>query len=152
MDNDIVLTTKYGKVRLHAVNAGRVGIDVGDETGEAHHNDDRPTLLYRDKEYIGGIYFKVEAAKVGDISDSSISQRWDVRAPKTYLAAMAGEIRKAAQEYIDAHPEILTDAERAYVGMDLARAASRLEEANKAAEQAQAEVDRLTALLASIAN
>jgi len=121
---DIVLTTKFGKVRMTA----RVAVTVGDESGPAHINDETPALVYREQEYIGMVFFVVDATGRVAVDDSTrprLSKRpQGTDAPDFYSAAMVAAIAAAVQDHIDANPEVLRLAERARLNneMDSARA------------------------------
>lgn len=147
----VTAETKYGKIRMHAVNGSRVMVDVGDETGHAHINDNRPALTYRGQEYIGSVFFDVTATGIS-ATDVSISRRpeWS-SAPKTYAAAMVEAMRETVAAYIAEHPEFLPAAEYADVNNALDSATEKRDKLAAELAEADATVKALAARLTALA-
>jgi hypothetical protein len=146
-----VLDTKHGKVRVTFVRSTWIYAEAGDESGQAHINDDKPALIYRNEEYIGSVSFSVTDSRLGDAERVSLSRRanW-TDAPRTYAAAMVAAVREAVQTFIDEYPEVLVEADRADINNDLLRALESEHKAREALDAASAEVERLRKRLASL--
>jgi hypothetical protein len=151
----IVIETEYGKVRLSVTRATAVYVEVGDETGNAHINDDRPALVYRGQEYIGSIHFEVTADGQLAVSDFRGSVHLSKRpqwsdAPRSYATAMLAAISTAVKAHLDAHPELLRKADIAATNNELREAEESEETARQVFGAATEKVHKLRDRLAEL--
>lgn len=113
---DVILTTQFGKFKLHLVSGTNVSGEIGNETGPAYHNsaDTSAMWKHRDGFYLGTVYFTIAADGAVVIREISIAKQWQNNpAPRTYSEAMADAMAKAIAVYLADHPAELVQAERA---------------------------------------
>lgn len=112
---DVILTTQFGKFKLHMVSGTKVSGEIGDENGPAFHNsaDTSAMWKHRDGLYLGTVYFTIAADGAVVIREVSIAKQWQNNpAPRTYSEAMADAMAKAIAVYLADHPADLIQAER----------------------------------------
>lgn len=149
---DVVLTSRLGKFKFHAISATRVGGRIGDETGDGYVNAG-PSWEYRGAQYAGSVYFNV--APDGTLTASEVNFFKTLgsgagNAPKTYAAAMAEAMRAAVAEYLGEHPEELRKAQLFKLREQLYRASEDEDKARSVLHGAESRVKEIRAQLAQL--
>lgn len=124
----VTIDTPLGAVQAAFTEADHVSV-----TTDAHVNDDRPTIVYRGRDYL--IHLHLYASRgwtQGDYAPSVKSRDNWSDAPRTYRQAIIDTVSDAVRAYAVSHPEVLRAAEYADAHND---AESLEKEANELAEK-----------------